>query len=63
MKTHRISKVTLAGLFAAAMLSTQLTTRAVITAPYTPDPATLHLYHFTDSPNIGGDAHTGWDLD
>ena len=49
MKTNRSCKITLAGLFAAALLFTQLTAQAIIVGPYTADANTLHLWHMDAS--------------
>jgi autotransporter-associated beta strand protein len=50
MKTNRSCKIAFAGLFAAAMLSTQLTSQATtIVGPYTADANTLHLWHMDAS--------------
>ena len=45
MKTNRPSSLIVAGLFAAALLLTQLTAQAAIVGPYTADGNTLHLWH------------------
>ena len=49
MKTNRSSKIIVAGLFAAALLFTQLTAQASIVGPYTADANTLHLWHMDAS--------------
>ena len=49
MNTNRSCNRALAGLFAAALLLTQLTAQAGIAGPYTADANTLHLWHMDAS--------------
>ena len=60
MKTNRPSKIIVAGLFAAALLFTQLTAQAVIVGPYNADANTLHLWHMdTNTVPVPDEVATG----